>query len=731
MPRILLSLVLALSVVGCARFHTRGREDAPEPPPVEGPGEPPAEPGPVDEPPLPVDPPVEACDARGATFDFDGDGVPLACDDLVELPAVLVDPSPAAELGALQTSFTAAGDTIAVLVQCPEFGARPPGFDSGCESRPPLVIDGDERAALYEEVLGDDAAELSLRAVVSGDRQTWLWTTSRAAAEFGWKRVYEGELTTPTDEPMALRDVHAAPSGEVLAQHFFDDSTQALDLWEGDVVTPLEIDAARVTVEAVDDALHIVAHQADASASLSTLRAGSLRRDVLIGRGGEEAIRRHESYGAGGAWYCAADVGGVNARLARVIDGRLASGHDFPVPGAFGCRDLLINARIEDALWITSRQVGGGMLFRRPEAPGAALELLVDDYQWTPMAWQVPGGHVIRQNFPGGIQEVDVFTHSLDGATRTLIADAEPGTAVAVRGEAIGTVARWPMPPGSAATPIEIHVRVVRDGVVRHEVLPTTDPRWPHVYGSFLSPESVMWLRVRDLASGPQHIFTVDADEGASRRMEVEELWMSWNGAHGLLSMTGPEAGLYRLDGMELTRLASAAGVHHQLLGRVLPEGIDEAGLQWISWERAPGDHVVASWSEAGLDIVLEGLEDAPLLEADAHGRYWLLYPRAGMWDAALLAGGELRPIHVGYDHIAPVLAQRDPTQRTRAFGLRLMREGETRDIRVCPFHADDGVCRVLPLVDATDVVAPRVTSEGRLFAIVEEGGRRYVWRPR
>ncbi|MGF1468453.1 MAG: hypothetical protein ACFCGT_20200 [Sandaracinaceae bacterium] len=674
--------------------------------------------GPVGLPPPRPEPPIDRRCVVPSDVDFDGDGVALPCDDLLELPeAFLADDG---ELDPPRIGLAARGEQAAVWAGCVPI-ALPPA-DVTCRLAPPLVVEGDAHARLYPEVAqAGDGRQADLRATVTDAQGTWMNRQDRFGESPSAFQVRDGRVAASYSHVV---DVHPAVDGSALVSALPPDGG-FLDRHRGADVDRLAEGRTSFRIETHGEVTHVSGRAPDGSEERTALAADGTLTPLLasLPTSGIGLLRVGATSDTG--WYCVTDRRGV--RVQAVRGATVVEGLDVRLPEPGDCRSVRTRA-LGEVLWIGASGPGGtGNLYRLEEGE---RELVLPGAPGDPRVYPAADGVYVLGSFTSGVQPAAVHRYR-DGrlSEPLLVADVPP--AVRARGGRLGLNWRFPRPPGSDASPVAIHVAQVDGDVVRETTLPGLGPVWPHVDQSWLGPDGSLWLHARPAGPSPGPARLLRVTDGRAQR--VLSLGISTRltfvGEVGLLGVDGPEAGLYRIVGTELEPLASATGPHAVLFTPLAPfwaqpppePFLDGDGGLWVAYP-TPSGHAVATFLDGVLTPELGALSEMPAWTLDADGVPWLLWRDADGAHAARLIGSDLERIHEGYDQ---VLAQADVDGA--AWGVRLLRGGEQH---LCPYRAVDGPCHRVPMPEPTFVQAPVVTAGGRAFAVLEDAdGRRFLWR--
>lgn len=665
--------------------------------------------------------------------DGDGDGVALACDDLVEIPAAIVPaqaplviPDDALRPGEAppveEVSLVIRGDTAAVqvAVDCSTQG-------SWCSYRPPFVVVGDAGAWLLEDVGVDPARRGWAQLAVSADAGAFAALSDGARTRL--VRASRQGLEALGSSGGFHVEMHPLPGGSMLVRRpDLATGVNVLERWTAAGPTTEATGVRYALVEVIGDDAIVIAGRDDDRVSV-----GAASRDRpwswVVDRVLSASLRARRP--DVGGWLCVKERSGDDSlTLLRIHDGRAAAGQRFDLGPVGQCGFVRLALDPDGGLWANLTSLVLPPQLVRWDAATDALVQVARAGDGTPHVFSVGDGWHVFVDDVGRPQPTTHLRINAGGAAREIgVTEAVPD--VRQRGALLSLVWSWPA-PGSPDDPARVRVARASGFAFESAVLDMPATHHPYVLGHALAPDGTVWLDVREGddagAEVRRGLFSVDAT-GARRHMDVDGLALSAADGAALIGIGGGDAGLYRARGEALVKVAEGTAPQTTLFEESLrTDGLD-AGPVWLAWPRPGGDFAIGSWAGGRLTVAVEGLLELPVSGRDADGARWLHYRQADGERLATVSGGALEVRFAG-TMLRPVERQH-PVGRQPTGWSGVTRRDATGDWAVCLL--DGSTCIALPALATDFVVEPRMTAAGRLFAVVADpaGTRWFLWRPR
>lgn len=627
-----------------------------------------------------VEPQAIRADCTG--FDFDGDGIPLACDPFVRLPDDLQE-----RMGVFDAEnswdqdvrVVGAGEGVAIVPTCELNLGVAGGIQTytppPCSVRQGVAFFGTDRVALYPELLSNGGSPLRIQYAEDG-----TLFLGGAGDALHVSRGEPFELAYDFDAQFEL--IPAVLGGVYLTYEY--EERYFLDEWRSGHMRGLLESAAPISRGSytLDQPEQLTVLNAREAVGFSH-REGS---ELLLFRT-EGSLRPLFQGVRGNYWYCVEHEDSV--RVVQ-LDDRGAVLTDTPLPEGAGCGQSA-RSSVFGALWLDRAQdADGAALFR---VDGRSGELTRFD----------PVGdvhYVYEQAGVAFLRTADQQIHSAyDGNVRSLGAPLDPSVSPSFYDGRLYEV--------SQTAEGVLTVRVFEPDRV-FDVSPELGPEWDEL--SYRLSQDVLWFE-RDVDEQHTEFYRLDGDE-LVLALETESASL-WPTGENLVVIPQTSGDLFLLAGRTIeplrqnVRNAGYLGV----TGQRSPTG------EWLFQYETDTGRAIARIVDDAWVALERGIEsEVAYLSLDA-GPYFVAFQRGGSWHVLRYDSEEFTLVHTGYD---AVTLSGEFALLTRATEAGLW-------FTVCPLRGRDGPCVTAP---EPNLRLQYVSVRGRLNAVVEnEAGDLYLWR--
>jgi len=575
-------------------------------------------------------------------LDFDGDGVGLACDAAIAIPAGVWTPqNPAVNLALVGHR----GDAVAFRTfpedewcsSCPESAGlfiQPPdvAMEMGPYAMPTFPFD--YQTTQQPIVAGDGAIWVSW-----AQQDTQLWVDGVMSSP------YPG-MTGVTPIPVGGGQVAVVLAGD-------------LDVWSGDVMTSVASGVTSVTATSTDDWFYAITSDGG-TATLHAIGPDGTVQTVTSG----EAIEFEESAPSedGDVWVCVRPPGATPSM--RLFNGATeVADHAFTLPGATGCNGNFIEITLPDestslhdqagARWIRMEQSGSAYGYYRWTGPGVASadEMLASDRTFRGM-WAGGDHRYMMLACPGNSNCSELYAHAGNAmqwvASGTVLEAFQSGAGahhhVGRGGHFVNIHQAANFGSGANPTEIRVWTYLGTSTLATNTLVPTGNTYISFTTWHDVDGNGTAWIRVNHgptTGNTQTNVWWVNGGNAGTTGIDVAPF-----NSTGLVEDAPPsgdrllltDGGTYRITGTSTTQVElTHTGMATLLMGA---EKATVDGHVWLAYETAGGWNV-ASWSNGVMTVSgLTGLSQEPEGFLDADGYGYLSSSEPGAFQAVALTNG-------------------------------------------------------------------------------------------